>query len=100
MWPALEADVKCLEGPDEAALFDSQSLRSRNPLYLTSVPALEYVPRRAMMYIPGSDERKLQKIPSLGCDCAVLDMEDGVSQNRKQEARANIVNALSNVCEL
>lgn len=61
-----------------------------------TVPALEYVPRRAMMYIPGSDERKLQKIPSLGCDCAVLDMEDGVSQNRKQEARANIVNALSN----
>ena len=36
-----------------------------------------------MMYIPGSDERKLQKIPSLGCDCAVMDMEDGVAQNRK-----------------
>jgi len=49
------------------------------------------------MYIPGSDERKLQKIPSLGCDCAVMDMEDGVAQNRKDEARANIVSALTNL---
>ena len=50
-----------------------------------------------MMYIPGSDDRKLTKIPTLGCDCAVMDMEDGVAQNRKQEARLNIVKALSAV---
>jgi len=60
-----------------------------------TAPPMEYVPRRALMYIPGSDNRKLTKIPSLGCDCAVMDMEDGVAQNRKQEARLNIVNALS-----
>ena len=58
---------------------------------------MEYVPRRAMMYIPGGDVRKLQKIPSLGCDCAVLDMEDGVAQNRKDDARINIAKALSEV---
>jgi len=63
--------------------------------YFNSVPPMEYVPRRAMMYVPGSDVRKLQKIPSLGCDCAVLDMEDGVAQNRKEDARINIVKALS-----
>ena len=50
-----------------------------------------------MMYVPGSDDRKLTKIPTLGCDCAVMDMEDGVAQNRKQEARLNIVKALSAV---
>ena len=49
------------------------------------------------MYVPGSEERKLSKIPSLGCDCAVMDMEDGVAQNRKVEARVNIVNALRDV---
>ena len=58
---------------------------------------MEYVPRRAMMYVPGSEERKLQKIPTLGCDCAVMDMEDGVAQNRKEEARLNIVKALTSV---
>ena len=58
---------------------------------------LDFVPRRALMYIPGSDQRKLQKIPNLGCDCAVMDMEDGVAQTRKVEARQNIVKALSEV---
>jgi len=56
---------------------------------------LAYVPRRAMMFVPGSDERKLKKIPQLGCDCVCLDMEDGVAQNRKQEARDGIVKALA-----
>lgn len=63
--------------------------------FFDTAPTLEFVPRRAMMYVPGSEERKLLKIPSLGCDCAVMDMEDGVAQNRKEEARANIFNALS-----
>ena len=74
--------------------------KGKHPLHFpspTSVPPLEYIPRRAMMYVPGSDDRKLTKIPTLGCDCAVMDMEDGVAQNRKQEARLNIVKALSAV---
>ena len=43
----------------------------------------EYVPRRAVLYVPGNDERKLRKIPSLEADCAVMDCEDGVAANRK-----------------
>ncbi|KAK3858470.1 hypothetical protein Pcinc_035334 [Petrolisthes cinctipes] len=50
----------------------------------------KYVPRRAVLYVPGSDERKLQKIPSLGADCIVLDCEDGVALSRKNEARSKI----------
>lgn len=42
-----------------------------------------FVPRRAMMYIPGSDKKKLGKIPTLKVDCAVMDCEDGVAMNRK-----------------
>ena len=72
-------------------------IRLINLSIFATVPHMEYVPRRAMMYIPGSDVRKLQKIPSLGCDCAVLDMEDGVAQNRKEDARINIAKALSEV---
>ena len=43
----------------------------------------QYRPRRAVLYVPGNDERKLQKIASLNVDCAVMDCEDGVAINRK-----------------
>ena len=43
----------------------------------------KYVPRRAILYVPGNDERKLKKIPSLDLDCVVMDCEDGVAINRK-----------------
>ena len=42
-----------------------------------------YRPRRAVMYVPASDERKYRKIPSLGADTVVLDCEDGVANNKK-----------------
>ena len=42
-----------------------------------------YIPRRDLTYVPGNDERKLLKVPSLNADCVVLDCEDGVAINRK-----------------
>lgn len=42
-----------------------------------------YTPRRAVMYVPGSDQKKIQKVTSLDLDCAVLDCEDGVAANKK-----------------
>ncbi|XP_055965677.1 citramalyl-CoA lyase, mitochondrial [Sorex fumeus] len=53
-----------------------------------------YTPRRAVLYVPGDDEKKIRKIPSLQVDCAVLDCEDGVALNRKEEARSRIVKTL------
>lgn len=43
----------------------------------------KYIPRRAVLYVPGNDEKKIKKIPSLHVDCAVLDCEDGVAVNKK-----------------
>lgn len=43
----------------------------------------KYIPRRAVLYIPGNDERKIKKIATLNVDCAVLDCEDGVAINKK-----------------
>lgn len=48
--------------------------------------SLEYIPRRAVLYVPGNDERKLRKLTSLNVDCAVLDCEDGVALNKKVPA--------------
>lgn len=42
-----------------------------------------YVPRRAVLYVPGNEERMLKKIPQFDVDCAILDCEDGVAINRK-----------------
>jgi citrate lyase subunit beta-like protein len=41
-------------------------------------------------YFEGSDKKKIQKALTLGADCTVIDCEDGVAVNRKQEARENI----------
>lgn len=49
-----------------------------------------YTPRRSLMYVPGNDERKIAKIPSLRADCICLDCEDGVAINMKETARSNI----------
>jgi len=53
----------------------------------------KYIPRRSLMYVPGNDVRKLNKIEQLaasGADCICLDCEDGVSINKKEEARNTI----------
>jgi citrate lyase subunit beta-like protein len=36
-----------------------------------------------MMYVPGNDWKKINKIPSLEADSFILDCEDGVALNRK-----------------
>jgi citrate lyase beta subunit len=46
--------------------------------------------RRALLYMPGDDERKIRKAATLDVDCVCLDMEDGVALSRKAEARALI----------
>ena len=57
----------------------------------------ENVPRRAVLYVPGNDERKIAKIDRLSkLDCVVLDMEDGVADSKKSEARDLIFKTLSN----
>lgn len=50
--------------------------------------------RRALLYMPGDDWRKINKALTLGVDCICMDMEDGVALNRKAEARQTIARAL------
>ena len=47
----------------------------------------KFVPRRAALYVPGNDERKLKKIEGLDIDCVVMDCEDGVALNRKVKCK-------------
>src|SRR5215217_8889963 len=50
--------------------------------------------RRALLYMPGDDRRKIEKATTLGVDCICIDMEDGVAISRKADARAVIAQAM------
>ena len=50
--------------------------------------------RRALLYMPGDDRRKIEKSTTLGVDCICMDMEDGTAVNRKAEARTVIAQAM------
>jgi citrate lyase beta subunit len=50
--------------------------------------------RRALLYMPGDDRRKIEKSATLGVDCICMDMEDGVAFTRKTEAREVIAQAM------
>ena len=50
--------------------------------------------RRALLYMPGDDRRKIEKATTLGVDCVCMDMEDGVAITQKAEARAVIAQAM------
>ncbi|XP_019760261.2 citramalyl-CoA lyase, mitochondrial [Dendroctonus ponderosae] len=48
------------------------------------------IPRRALLYVPGDDPKKISKSFTLDADCIALDCEDGVAINRKENARETI----------
>jgi citrate lyase beta subunit len=50
--------------------------------------------RRALLYVPGNEEHKVEKAMSLNVDSVCLDLEDGVAFNRKIEARLTVARAL------
>ncbi len=43
-----------------------------------------------MLFIPGSDHQKLEKIPTLSAAALLLDLEDGVAATAKASARTNL----------
>jgi citrate lyase subunit beta-like protein len=77
-------------------IFKSRFLLRECKRFMSDGPAIverKYIPRRSLMYVPGNDERKINKIPQLvasGADCICLDCEDGVAINKKEEARNSI----------
>lgn len=53
--------------------------------------------RRALLYMPGDDKHKIQKATTLDVDCICMDLEDGVSINRKGQARDTVETALQSI---
>ena len=63
--------------------FSTTSQRHSKGYHIKYSNRVNYHPRRAVMYIPASDERKLKKSASLKIDTVVFDLEDGVAMNQK-----------------
>lgn len=51
-------------------------------------------PRRSVLYMPGSNQRALEKARSLGADALVLDLEDAVAPDKKAAAREQVLAAV------
>jgi citrate lyase subunit beta/citryl-CoA lyase len=51
-------------------------------------------PRRSVLYMPGSNARALEKARELKADALILDLEDAVAPDAKEEARAQVVAAV------
>ena len=51
-------------------------------------------PRRSVLYMPGANERALEKARSLPADAIILDLEDSVAPEAKVEARNKVVEAV------
>ncbi|EFO92821.1 hypothetical protein CRE_18212 [Caenorhabditis remanei] len=56
--------------------------------------AAKYIPRRALLYVPASNQKMLDKIPMMQADSVVIELEDGVALTAKAEARAQAAVAL------
>ncbi|MBC7953825.1 MAG: CoA ester lyase [Rhodospirillaceae bacterium] len=50
-------------------------------------------PRRSVLYMPGSNARALEKARGLAADGLILDLEDAVSPDAKDEARTQVCDA-------
>ncbi len=53
------------------------------------------VPRRSALYMPGANARALEKAKTLAADVLLIDLEDSVAPDAKDEARAQVGRALS-----
>ncbi len=52
-------------------------------------------PRRSVLYMPGSNPRALDKARTLAADGLILDLEDAVAPDAKDDARAQVVAAVA-----
>ncbi len=62
---------------------------------MTTTPTPDALrPRRSVLYMPGANERALEKAATLPADALILDLEDAVAPDAKADARARVRDAV------
>jgi len=59
-----------------------------------NMPASPIRPRRSVLYLPGSNARALEKARDLAADGMILDLEDAVAPEAKEQAREMVAEAV------
>ena len=54
-----------------------------------------FTPRRSVLYMPGANERALEKAKGLEADALIFDLEDAVAPDAKAEARDRVCAAVA-----
>ncbi len=57
--------------------------------------AAEFRPRRSVLYMPGANDKALEKAKGLACDAIIFDTEDSVAPDAKVEAREKVAAAVA-----
>ncbi|HMJ78374.1 MAG TPA: aldolase/citrate lyase family protein, partial [Iamia sp.] len=52
-------------------------------------------PRRSVLYMPGANERALEKAKGLPADAIIFDLEDATAPDAKEAARAAVCAAVA-----
>jgi len=55
---------------------------------------MSFRPRRSVLYMPGSNARALEKAKTLPADGVILDLEDAVAPDAKEQARRQVTDAV------
>ena len=55
---------------------------------------MTFRPRRSVLYMPGSNARAIEKARTLPVDGVILDLEDAVAPEAKEQARKQVVDAV------
>ncbi|MCK5786330.1 MAG: HpcH/HpaI aldolase/citrate lyase family protein [Candidatus Sabulitectum sp.] len=85
-----------------AARFEAAVRKELDDMFLPLPPATEWTvqpkdrPRRSRLYAPGNKPRFIEKAAAAGADGIILDLEDSVAPDRKDEARILVAYALAN----
>ncbi|KAK2808124.1 hypothetical protein FQN50_005042 [Emmonsiellopsis sp. PD_5] len=67
---------------------------SLQPGLNSTIMATSNILRRALLYVPGSSQRMIDKSRTLVADCIAYDLEDSVTPAKKAEARAMVRKAI------
>ena len=53
------------------------------------------IPRRSVLYMPGANDKALERAKSLPCDAIIFDTEDSVAPDMKAAAREKVAAAVA-----
>src|SRR5690606_38782718 len=91
---AVPRDARAGRAPRRPRPGAGEAVRLRDGGGLIAMSDETYRPRRSVLYMPGANERALEKAKTIPADALILDLEDAVAPDAKPEARDRVCAAV------